>query len=58
MQSNNLRFCVAKHVYNTTYTVLKMIRIKRPSNKISALTAIWKTQSKNLYKTIMLFLYA
>ena len=49
MQSNNLRFYVSKHVYNTTYTELKIIGLKRPSNKISALTVIWNlTQSKNL----------
>ena len=48
MQSNNLQFYVAKHVYNTTYTELKIIELKRSSNKISALTVIRKTQSKNL----------
>ena len=41
MQSNNLRFYVSKHVYNTTYTELKIIGLKRPFTKISALTVFW-----------------
>ena len=35
-------------MYTILHTELKIIGLKHPSNKISALTVIWTTQGKNL----------